>query len=100
MVLFLLTERRFVRSDDPLLQVSHRQIAHFAGWQILGVAATVAISQTIAAIGFPVLIIALIPLRWKLFPQWFTAHELACLDALTATSDVVLASLGGAPKMD
>ena len=59
----------------------------------------VAISQTIAAIGFPVLIIALIPLRWLCFPKWFSAKELNVLDALTADNEVVLASLGGKPTM-
>jgi hypothetical protein len=65
--------------------------------QIFGVAVTVAISQTIAAIGFPVLIIALIPLRTVLMPRWFTKHELSVLDALTANNKSVLASLGGHP---
>lgn len=67
------------------------------GLQIVGVAITVAISQTIAAIGFPVLIIALIPLRTFLMPRWFTTHELSVLDALTASNKAVLASLGGRP---
>jgi len=70
----------------------------YVAWQALGIALTVAISQTIAAIGFPVLIIALIPLRWKLLPRFFTLDELRVLDAPTADSDVVLASLGGKPS--
>jgi len=70
----------------------------FLGWQWLGIATTVAISQTIAAIGFPVLIIALIPLRWLFLPTRFTLEELHTLDAPTADNDVVLASLGGKPE--
>ena len=66
--------------------------------QIAGVAATVAISQTIAAVGFPVLIIALIPLRTFIMPKWFSAKELFALDALTANNKAVLASLGGRPS--
>lgn len=50
-------------------------------------------------LGFPVLIIALIPLRWKILPMMFKAKELRVLDAPTADNDVVLASLGGKPKM-
>jgi hypothetical protein len=65
---------------------------------MLGIAATVAISQTIAAIGFPVLIIALIPLRVVLMPRWFTNRELCVLDSLTAHHEEVLASLGGRPE--
>jgi hypothetical protein len=51
------------------------------------------------ALGFPVLIIALIPLRWNILPMMFTAKELRVLDAPTADNDVVLASLGGKPRM-
>ena len=69
----------------------------YIGLQILGVAVAVAISQTIAAIGFPVIIISLIPLRTFLMPRWFSAQELAVLDALTANNKAVLASLGGRP---
>lgn len=98
-LMFLLTERRFVPHNEPLLGIPKRRIGHFVAWQCLVVLACVAISQTIAAIGFPILIISLIPLRWKLFPRWFTASELKAMDALTATSEVVLASLGGAPDM-
>lgn len=69
----------------------------YIGLQALGVACTIAISQTIAAIGFPVLIIALIPLRTFLMPKWFSAHELSVLDALTANNSAVLVSFGGTP---
>ena len=47
--------------------------------------------------GFPVLIIALIPLRWNLLPKIFTAKELRAMDAPTAENAVVLASMGGKP---
>ena len=70
----------------------------FIGIQIIGVACTVAISQTIAAIGFPVLIIALIPLRTFLIPRWFSEHELNVLDAFTADNPSVLVSFGGTPS--
>lgn len=69
----------------------------YIGLQALGVACTVAISQTIAAIGFPVLVTALIPLRTFLMPKWFSEHELATLDALTANNPAVLVSFGGTP---
>ncbi|KAI4144959.1 MAG: hypothetical protein LQ340_006478, partial [Diploschistes diacapsis] len=98
-MLYLLREPRFVPSTEPLLCVPRRKIWQYLGWQGLGIATTVAISQTIAAIGFPVLIIALIPLRWMLMPRFFSAHELRILDSPTATSDVVLASMGGRPSM-
>ncbi|KIW99993.1 uncharacterized protein Z518_10921 [Rhinocladiella mackenziei CBS 650.93] len=96
---FLLRDPQFQRPSDPLNSVPRRQIGHYLFWQLLGFASTVAISQTIAAIGFPVLIVALIPLRWKVLPHLFTRHELEVMDCLTATGDVVLASLGGKPEM-
>lgn len=58
-----------------------------------------AISQTIGAIGFPVLIIALVPLRWVLLPRVFTEFELKTLDAPTADAPVVMASMGGRPEL-
>jgi hypothetical protein len=97
--MYLMSEHRFIQRDNPLSTVPQKKIWLFIGIQILGVACTVAISQTIAAIGFPVLIIALIPLRTFLMPKWFTQHELNVLDALTATNPAVLVSFGGTPPM-
>jgi hypothetical protein len=96
--LYLVSERRFIQRDNPLNTISRKKIMLFIGLQIFGVACTVAISQTIAAIGFPVLIIALIPLRTFLMPKWFTDHELNVLDALTANNPTVLVSFGGTPS--
>jgi boron transporter len=98
-LLFLCTERRFIQPDEPLLKVSKRRILHFVFYQLLTWASSVAISQTIAAIGFPVIVTALIPFRVYVIPKIFTAEELAIMDSLTATNDVVLASLGGKPTM-
>jgi hypothetical protein len=96
-LIYLQSERRFIQPSNPLNNVARRKIGLYVGLQIFGVAATIAISQTIAAIGFPVLIIALIPLRVVLMPRWFTEQELRVLDALTAASEEVLGSLGGRP---
>ncbi|KZV93780.1 hypothetical protein EXIGLDRAFT_612554 [Exidia glandulosa HHB12029] len=93
--LFLLRERRTVSLDHPLLSVPKKQIAKFlsAQWFVFG--ASVAISQTVAAIGFPLIFIALIPVRYALLPRWFTERELALLDAPTANAPDVLQSIGG-----
>lgn len=96
---FLCTQKAFIPPQEPLLKVRRRQIIHYVAWQLLGWAATVAISQTIAAIGFPVLIMALIPLRWKVLPRLFTREELDIMDNLTADGEVVLVSLGGKPAL-
>jgi hypothetical protein len=97
--MYLMSEHRFIQRDNPLNTVSQKKIWLFIGIQALGVACTVAISQTIAAIGFPVLIIALIPIRTFLMPKWFSQHELNVLDDLTATNPAVLVSFGGTPSM-
>ena len=98
-ILHLLREPRFVPSNEPLLSVSKKKIIEYLAWQALGISTTVAISQTLGAIGFPVLITAMIPLRWLYLPRRFSVHDLRVLDAPTATSDVVLASMGGRPTM-
>ncbi|THV87828.1 hypothetical protein D6D29_00421 [Aureobasidium pullulans] len=98
-VIFLIKERRFIDPAEPLLQVPRTKIMLFLLFQILGVGFSVAISQTIGAIGFPVIIISLIPLRWSVMPHLFTRQQLEIMDALTADSDVVLCSLGGKPIM-
>ncbi|GFF39868.1 putative transporter C543.05c [Aspergillus udagawae] len=97
-LIFLARENRFIQRDEPLLTVRRRKIALYIACQAVGVTATVAISQTIAAIGFPILIIALIPFRVWVMPRWFSAEELDVMDDLTANNSAVLASLGGPPR--
>ncbi|GAB7365517.1 hypothetical protein MBLNU230_g6590t1 [Neophaeotheca triangularis] len=98
-VIFLLSERQFLDPQDPRLTLKRRRIWFYLTFQGLGVAFSVAISQTIGAIGFPVIIIALIPIRWLLLPRIFTKHELLTLDAPTADAPVVMASMGGQPEL-
>jgi hypothetical protein len=93
----LIQENRFVQRDEPLLKVRNRKIVLWILCQLIAVAACVAISETIAAIGFPVLIIALIPFRVFIIPRWFCGDELHVLDDMTANNKAVLASLGGPP---
>ncbi|KGO64371.1 Bicarbonate transporter, C-terminal [Penicillium italicum] len=96
--IYLMREDRFVQRDEPLLKVRNRKVLLWIACQLIGVAACVAISETIAAIGFPVLIIALIPFRVWIIPKWFSEDEIGVLDDLTANNKAVLASLGGPPK--
>ncbi|PYI09261.1 hypothetical protein BO78DRAFT_439444 [Aspergillus sclerotiicarbonarius CBS 121057] len=97
-IIFLLRERRFIQRDEPLLRVRRLKILLYISCQMIGVAACVAISQTIAAIGFPILIIGLIPFRVCILPRLFSREDLNVLDRLTADNGVVLESLGGAPR--
>ncbi|KAK1676138.1 HCO3 transporter family-domain-containing protein [Colletotrichum godetiae] len=97
--LFLQAEERFIQRDEILLQVRRLKIWLYIALQSLGVAACVAVSHTLGAIGFPVLIILLIPMRAMLVPIWFSQKELEILDDFTATNKMVLASLGGEPGL-
>jgi hypothetical protein len=98
-LIYLQSEKRFIQRDEPMLLIPRRKIILYIGLQLVGVAACVAVSHTLAAIGFPVLIILLIPLRILLVPRWFTLQELQILDDFTATNKTVLASLGGKPAL-
>ncbi|EMD00948.1 hypothetical protein BAUCODRAFT_190268 [Baudoinia panamericana UAMH 10762] len=98
-VLYILRESRYIDPQDPRTTLKKSRIAYYVFWQSIGVAASVAISQTIGAIGFPVIIVSLIPLRWCILPRIFSEHELLVLDSPTADATVVLASMGGQPTL-
>ncbi|KXH30950.1 hypothetical protein CSAL01_07579 [Colletotrichum salicis] len=97
--LFLQAEERFIQRDEILLQVRRPKIWLYIALQFVGVAACVAVSHTLGAIGFPVLIILLIPMRVMVIPMWFSQEELQILDDFTATNKMVLASLGDKPGL-
>ncbi|KAL4905022.1 hypothetical protein BDW74DRAFT_168148 [Aspergillus multicolor] len=97
--IFLVREKRFVPSGEKLTQVKRRKIVLYLLCEILPVAACVAISQTIAAVGFPILVIAMIPFRVYILPGWFCADELGILDDLTASNPTVLKSLSEGPQL-
>ena len=67
----------------------------FVGIELVAFGATFAITQTVAAVGFPVFILALIPMRALLLPKLFRPEELDVLDAPTA-SDFTMEGIGGA----
>lgn len=94
-LLFLLTDRSSVAPSSPLARLPRRRAAWlFVGVEILAFAATFAITETVAAVGFPVIILALIPVRAAVLPRWFTPLELSVLDAPTA-GPFAMESVGG-----
>ena len=97
-LVYLFREHVFNSPADPRTKLSKPRILWHDLTRWFGVAASVAISQTIGAIGFPVIIIALIPLRWVILTRMFSVQELDVLDAPTANADVILASFGGQPE--
>lgn len=95
-LIFLFRDRNLTPPNAPLLQIKRRSaIWWFVIIEIVGFAATFAITQTIAAVGFPVFILALIPIRAALLPKLFSPEELALLDAPTS-SEFTMEGIGGA----
>lgn len=102
-LLYFLRDRALTPADEPLRKVRRSRILLFVAVQLVGFGATMAITQTIgvcqllsmsyfaealyaAAIGFPIVIMLLVPVRTYLVPRLpFTADELAILDGPTAS---------------
>jgi hypothetical protein len=94
-LIFLAKDKHLTPRSDPLKQVERRWVIWaFVGLELVGFGATFAITQTIAAIGFPVFIFLYIPMRTFLMPRFFTPEELGILDAPTA-SPFTMESVGG-----
>ena len=95
-LLFLARDGSLTSAGHPLKRIERRAaIWLFVTIELVGFGATFAITQTVAAVGFPVFILALIPVRALLLPRWLTPHELSILDEPTA-SPFTMESVGGA----
>ena len=85
-LLFLAQDKGLTPASNPLKRLQRRRaIWAFVILELLGFGATFAITQTIAAIGFPIIILLLIPVRTFLMPLWFRRDEISALDAPTAS---------------
>ncbi|KAL9027506.1 MAG: hypothetical protein Q9196_003976 [Gyalolechia fulgens] len=94
-MLYLARDRSLTTAADPLSRIQRKEaVWYFVALELLGFGATFAITQTIAAIGFPIIILLLIPVRTFLLPKYFTREELGILDAPTA-SPFTMESVGG-----
>lgn len=94
-ILFLCKDRTLTHASDPLQAIERkRAIWLFVALQLVGFGATFAITQSIAAIGFPIIILLLVPVRTFVLPKYFSRAELAVLDAPTA-SPFTMESVGG-----
>jgi hypothetical protein len=84
---FIFQDKSLTPPSDRLRTIKRRfAVWGFVAIELLGFGATFAITQTIAAVGFPVFILILIPIRAWLLPKWFTEEELSVLDAPTASA--------------
>lgn len=94
-LVFLGRDSNLTPPDAPLKAIKRRgAIWAFVIIQIVGFAATFAITQTVAAVGFPIIILALIPIRALVLPRFFRPEELEMLDEPTA-SEFIMEGIGG-----
>ncbi|KAL5604129.1 hypothetical protein BROUX41_002118 [Berkeleyomyces rouxiae] len=102
-LVFLAQDRQLTPRNHPLRAcersgahgvVRNRAVWLFVAIELVGFGATFAITQTIAAVGFPVFIMLLIPVRTFLLPRMFSGDELAVLDG-PAASPFTMESAGG-----
>ncbi|CAK7220111.1 hypothetical protein SBRCBS47491_004078 [Sporothrix bragantina] len=95
-ILFLVRDVSLTPRSHPLKNLPRGQwpIWGFVAVELIGFGATFAITQTVAAVGFPVFILLLIPVRAWILPRFFTSEELAALDGPTA-SPFTMESVGG-----
>jgi hypothetical protein len=85
-MLYLIRDPRARSPSDPLNRVRKSRIVIFTLVELVGFGATFAITQTIAAIGFPIIIMLLVPLRvWVVPHLGFTDDELGILDGAVAS---------------
>jgi hypothetical protein len=83
----------------PLKNLRRRAVWGFVIIELAAFGAAFAITQTVAAAGFPVIILLLIPLRAVILPRFFTTRELAVLDAPTSGA-FTMESVGGIIRGD
>ncbi|KAK3494062.1 HCO3 transporter family-domain-containing protein [Neurospora crassa] len=95
-LIFLCKDSRLTNPNHPLNNKALRRsrVWLFVIIELIAFGATFAITQTVAAVGFPVFIFALIPVRAVLLPRWLSKEELAVLDGPTA-SPFTMQSVGG-----
>ncbi|KAL8734637.1 MAG: hypothetical protein Q9181_003121 [Wetmoreana brouardii] len=94
-MVYLARDRSLTSATDPLSRTQRkRAVWYFVALELFGFGATFVITQTIAAIGFPIIILILVPVRTFLLPKYFTQEELSILDAPTA-SPFTMESVGG-----
>lgn len=95
-ILFLARDQALTPATADLNRIKRRSaIWLFVGIELFGFAVTFAITQTVAAVGFPIFIFLLIPIRALVLPKFFKPEELAILDSPTASA-YTMEGIGGA----
>lgn len=97
-ILYLASDKQLTQQDSSLRDCRLLAVWSIVGLQLLTFAACFAVTQTLAAIAFPIFIVFLIPCRVWLMPRWMRKEELAVLDGPVA-SEFVMQSVGGNAKL-
>ncbi|EIN11935.1 hypothetical protein PUNSTDRAFT_83796 [Punctularia strigosozonata HHB-11173 SS5] len=94
-IFYFFRDKSLMSPYDPLHKVRKSRVLLFVVAQLIGFGAAFAITQTQAAIGFPIVVFLLVPVRTYLIPRLpLTPEELATLDGPTASSFTMM-SVGG-----
>lgn len=93
-LLYLFSDKELTQ-QHPLRAIERvSRVWLFVGCELFFFAAAFAVTQTVAAIGFPIILLLPIPFRAWAMPYLFKPEELAALDAPTA-SPFTMESVGG-----
>ena len=85
-IFYLIRDKQFTDPSTPFNRVRKSRILLFIALELIGFGATMAIVQTVASIGFPIIIALLVPMRTIVVPRMsFTSEELSILDGPTAS---------------
>ncbi|KAK9239875.1 HCO3 transporter family-domain-containing protein [Lipomyces kononenkoae] len=89
---YLCQDRALTSRNEPLRRVRLASVYLFAGIELVAFGCTFATTQTIAAVGFPAILLLFAGLPTLLLPRIFDKDELNVLDEPTA-SDVTMAGV-------
>ncbi|KAK9458162.1 HCO3 transporter family-domain-containing protein [Dipodascopsis uninucleata] len=92
-IVYLCRENALTNTADPLKSCNRRSVYFFVLAQLIAFGATFAITQTIAAVGFPAILLLFAAFS-VLLPRLFSASDLAILDSPTA-SEFTMESVNG-----
>lgn len=79
--MLMFTEPSLYPPTSYVRQVSPKKIHAFTVIQLLGLALLFVVKRSPAALGFPLIILLMVPVRLYLLPYMYTERELAYLDS-------------------
>ncbi|ODV89590.1 hypothetical protein CANCADRAFT_27888 [Tortispora caseinolytica NRRL Y-17796] len=89
----LLTDPHMVEFEDELTQLPRKVLAAFVAWELFSFGATFAMTSTIAAVGFPILLVGFAALAAFVLPRIFSKEHIEILDEPTADEFTMASAL-------